>query len=105
MGVDLLTWPASCGDSPGELAEQVWIDVAKDRLRGISERRRAQSFDTDMASLRYYGERDEVAPCLAARGWVLTGTTIRDLLAAHDLPPLSDDDARMGDMLYVSGTR
>lgn len=76
----------------------------KDRLRGISERWRSQSFDTDMAKLRYYGERNEAAPYLAARGWVLTGVTIRDLLAANNLPPLSDDDARMGDMRYVSGT-
>jgi methyltransferase (TIGR00027 family) len=79
-------------------------DRTKDRLRGISERWSAQSFDTDMASLRYYGERNEAAPYLADRGWALNAITIRDLLAAHDLPPLSDDDARMGDMLYVSGT-
>ena len=71
----------------------------------ISERWRAQSFDTDMAKLRYYGERNEAAPYLADRGWMLNGTTIRDLLAANDLPPLSDDDVRMGDMLYVSGSR
>jgi methyltransferase (TIGR00027 family) len=79
-------------------------DRTKDRLRGISERWRAQSFDTDMAKLRYYGARNEAAPYLADRGWVLNGTTIRDLLAANDLPPLSDDDVHMGDMLYVSGT-
>ncbi|RSM46046.1 class I SAM-dependent methyltransferase [Amycolatopsis balhimycina DSM 5908] len=79
-------------------------DRTKDRLRGISERWRARSFDTDMAKLRYYGERNEAAPYLADRGWVLNGSTIRDLLAANDLPPLGDDDVRMGDMLYVSGT-
>ncbi|OXM64679.1 SAM-dependent methyltransferase [Amycolatopsis vastitatis] len=79
-------------------------DRTKDRLRRISERWSARSFDTDMASLRYYGERNEAAPYLADRGWALDAITIRDLLAAHDLPPLSDDDARMGDMRYVSGT-
>jgi methyltransferase (TIGR00027 family) len=79
-------------------------DKTKERLRGISDRWRAHSFDPDMARLRYFGERNEAAPYLAERGWVLTGSSIRDLLAANDLAPLADDDMRMGDMRYVSGT-
>jgi hypothetical protein len=43
------------------------------------------------------------APYLTDRGWALHGISIRDLLAANDLPPLEDDDLRMGDLIYVSG--
>jgi hypothetical protein len=56
-----------------------------------------------MARLRYFGERNEAAPYLAARGWELTGSTVRELLAAHGLAPLEDDDLRTGDVRYVSG--
>jgi methyltransferase (TIGR00027 family) len=77
----------------------------RQRLDQISEHWRAQGFDSDMSKLRYYGERNEAAPYLTDLGWTLTGNTIRDLLAANDLPPLQDDDIRMGDMTYVSGIR
>jgi methyltransferase (TIGR00027 family) len=78
-------------------------DQTKAGLHRISERWRAQGFDTDLAKLRYFGERNEAAPYLTDRGWALNGISIRDLFAANDLPPLEDDDMRMGDMLYVSG--
>ncbi|WP_410671416.1 SAM-dependent methyltransferase [Amycolatopsis sp. cmx-4-68] len=78
-------------------------DTTKEGLHRISERWRAQGFDLDHARLRYFGERNEAAPYLADRGWALTGTTIRTLFAANDLPPIEDDDLRMGDVLYVSG--
>ncbi|MEV6097760.1 class I SAM-dependent methyltransferase [Nocardia sp. NPDC051981] len=79
-------------------------DTTKERLHRISERFRTDGFDPDMASLRYFGDRNEAAPYLTDRGWILNGISVRDLLAANDLPPLKDDDLRMGDMLYVSGT-
>ncbi|MEV6443948.1 class I SAM-dependent methyltransferase [Amycolatopsis sp. NPDC051716] len=82
---------------PGDEAK---TKAGLDRLSG---RWREHSFDTDMAKLRYFGERNEAAPYLAARGWELTGSTVRELLAAHGLAPLEDDDLRMGDMRYVSG--
>ncbi|KDN19129.1 SAM-dependent methyltransferase [Amycolatopsis rifamycinica] len=72
-------------------------------LDRISGRLREQSFDTDMAKLRYFGERDEAETFLATRGWVLTGNTVRELLAAHGLTPLGDDDLRTGDVRYISG--
>lgn len=78
-------------------------DRTKERLHRIAERWRENDFDTDMARLRYYGDRNEAAPYLADRGWVLNGIAIRDLLAANDLQPLTGDDLRLGDMLYVSG--
>ncbi|MCC3317050.1 Uncharacterised protein [Nocardia africana] len=57
-----------------------------------------------MTTLRYFGERNEAAPYLTDRGWAITGSTIRDLLAANNLQSLSNDDMHMGDTLYVSGT-
>ncbi|ADJ49167.1 O-methyltransferase [Amycolatopsis mediterranei S699] len=75
----------------------------KESLDRLSGRWREHSFDTDMAKLRYFGERNEAASYLAARGWELTGSTVRELLAAHGLAPLEDDDLRTGDVRYVSG--
>jgi methyltransferase (TIGR00027 family) len=79
-------------------------DKMKERMQRISERWRAHGFDLDMAGLVYFGDRNEAAPYLNDRGWALNGISIRDLFSANDLPPLEDDDMRMGDMLYVSGT-
>ncbi|MEV6608170.1 class I SAM-dependent methyltransferase [Kutzneria sp. NPDC051319] len=73
------------------------------RLNAISAQWREQSFDTDMAKLRYFGERNEAEPYLAGLGWTLTGASVQHLLAANGLPPLVDDDLRMGDLRYVSG--
>ncbi|MEC3978223.1 class I SAM-dependent methyltransferase [Amycolatopsis sp. H20-H5] len=75
----------------------------KDSLDRSSESWRAHGFDTDMARLRYFGERNEAAPYLTDLGWALTGTSIRDLFAANNLPSLEDDGLRMGDVRYVSG--
>ncbi len=79
-------------------------DRTKERLHRISENLRTDDFDPGMDRLRYFGDRDEAAPYLTDRGWALDRFSVRDLLAANDIPPLKDDDLRMGDMLYVSGT-
>ncbi|GAA4535255.1 class I SAM-dependent methyltransferase [Amycolatopsis samaneae] len=79
-------------------------DRTKEGLRRISERWRAHGFDTDMVRLRYFGERNEAAPYLTDRGWTLSGDSTRDLFSANGLSPLSEDDLRMGDLRYVSGT-
>jgi methyltransferase (TIGR00027 family) len=78
-------------------------EKTKEGLHRISERWRAHGFNLDHARLRYFGERNEAAPYLTDRGWALTGISVRDLLAANDLPPLKDDALGMGDVLYVSG--
>jgi methyltransferase (TIGR00027 family) len=78
-------------------------DKMRERMQRISERWRAHGFDLDMAGLVYFGDRNEAAPYLSDRGWALNGISIRDLFSVNDLPPL-DDDMRMGDLLYVSGT-
>ncbi|MGO8769200.1 MAG: class I SAM-dependent methyltransferase [Mycobacterium sp.] len=79
-------------------------DKMKERMQTISERWRAHGFDLDMVGLVYFGDRNEAAPYLRDRGWRLDSRSIRELFAANRLAPLEDDDMRMGDMLYVSGT-
>jgi methyltransferase (TIGR00027 family) len=79
-------------------------DKMKERMQTISERWRAHGFDLDMAGLVYFGERNEAAPYLSGHGWQLTNASIRDLFESNGLPPLEDDDMRMGELLYVSGT-
>jgi methyltransferase (TIGR00027 family) len=74
-----------------------------ERMQRISERWRAHGFDLDMAGLVYFGDRNEAAPYLTDHGWRLNNISIRDLFAANGLPPLEEDE-RMADMLYVSGT-
>jgi methyltransferase (TIGR00027 family) len=76
----------------------------KERMQTISERWRAHGFELDMAGLVYFGDRNEAAPYLADHGWRLNSASIRELFAANGLPPLGDDDMRMGELLYVSGT-
>ena len=76
----------------------------KQALDSVAERWRAHGFDTDMAKLRYFGERNEAAPYLTGRGWTLEAIRTRDLLTANNLPPWENDDLGMGDLLYVSGT-
>jgi methyltransferase (TIGR00027 family) len=76
----------------------------KERMQRISERWRAHGFDLDMAGLVYFGDRNEAAPYLTDHGWQLTTSSVRDLFAANGLPPFADDDVRMGDLLYISGT-
>jgi O-methyltransferase involved in polyketide biosynthesis len=76
----------------------------KERMQSISKHWRAHGFDLDMAGLVYFGDRNEAAPYLTDHGWLLTTSSVRDLFAANGLPPFDDDDIRMGDLLYVSGT-
>src|ERR1700742_3014703 len=76
----------------------------KERMQAISQRWRAHGFDLDMAGLVYFGERNEAAPYLSGHGWQLTSASIRELFDANGLAPLEDDDMRMGEMLYTSGT-
>jgi methyltransferase (TIGR00027 family) len=76
----------------------------RERMRGISDRWRTHGFDLDMTDLVYFGDRNEAAAYLSDHGWVLTPSSVADLFAANGLPPFEDDDARLGSLLYVSGT-
>jgi len=83
---------------PGDLEKMT------ERMQHISERWRAHGFELDMTGLVYLGDRNEAAPYLSDRGWDLTSSSVRNLFAANGLPPFEGDDARMGDLLYTSGT-
>jgi methyltransferase (TIGR00027 family) len=76
----------------------------RERMHSISERWRAHGFDLDMTGLVYFGDRNEAAAYLTGRGWQLSANSVQDLLAANGLPPFEDEDIRMGNLLYVSGT-
>jgi methyltransferase (TIGR00027 family) len=76
----------------------------KERMQAISERWRAHGFDLDMAGLVYFGDRNEAATYLTNHGWRLNSVSIRELFADNGLAPLTDDETRMGEMLYTSGT-
>lgn len=78
-------------------------DRTKQSLNRISELFRSADFDPDLAKLRYFGERNEAAPYLAGLGWVVVGRTVRELFAAHGLPPLEEDDLRMAEVRYFRG--
>ncbi|WP_372666070.1 SAM-dependent methyltransferase [Amycolatopsis kentuckyensis] len=78
-------------------------DRTKQSLNRISELFRSADFDPDMAKLRYFGERNEAAPYLAGLGWAVAGRTVRELFAAHGLPPLEEDDLRMAEVRYIRG--
>jgi methyltransferase (TIGR00027 family) len=79
-------------------------DKMRERMQTIADRWRAHGFDLDMAGLVYLGDRNEAVPYLADRGWSLRSSSIQELFAANGFAPLEDDDMRMGEMLYTSGT-
>jgi methyltransferase (TIGR00027 family) len=76
----------------------------RERMQTITERWRAHGFDLDMAGLVYLGDRNEPVGYLADRGWSLNSSSIQELFADNGFAPLEDDDMRMGEMLYTSGT-
>lgn len=76
----------------------------RERMQTITDRWRAHGFDLDMAGLVYLGDRNEAVPYLSDRGWSLHSSSIQELFAANGFAPLEDDDMRMGEMLYTSGT-
>ncbi|MCV7409127.1 SAM-dependent methyltransferase [Mycobacterium florentinum] len=79
-------------------------DKMRERMQTIAERWRAHGFHLDMAGLVYLGDRNEAVGYLADRGWRLASSSIRELFAANGFEPLEDDDMRMGEILYTSGT-
>jgi methyltransferase (TIGR00027 family) len=72
------------------------------RMQRQSDRWRQHGFDLDMAALVYFDDRTDVATYLAGRGWDTVGSSGADLLAGHGLPPIDDDDAPFGDVVYLS---
>lgn len=79
-------------------------EMLKQRMQEISELWRTNGFDLDMTGLVYFGDRNEAAPYLSDRGWLVTSTTLPDLRANYGLPPMDDGDPLGAEMLYLSGT-
>jgi methyltransferase (TIGR00027 family) len=77
----------------------------RERMQRVAAHWREHGFDLDLTELVYFGDRNEAAAYLDHHGWRTTGSTLRELFAAHDLPPFDDEEmAGFGEMRYVSGT-
>jgi len=82
---------------PGDEAE------TKATLDRVSQGWQGQGVKSDLARLRYFGERNEAGPYLAGLGWMLEEWSVRELLAGNGLRSLGDDGLRMGSVRYVRG--
>jgi methyltransferase (TIGR00027 family) len=77
----------------------------RERMQGVAAHWREHGFDLDLTELVYFGDRNEAAAYLDNHGWRTSGTTLRELFAAYDLPPFDDEEmAGFAEMRYVSGT-
>jgi methyltransferase (TIGR00027 family) len=77
----------------------------RERMQGVAAHWREHGFDLDLTELVYFGDRNEASAYLDHHGWRTSGTTLRELFAAHDLPPFDDEEmAGFAEMRYVSGT-
>jgi methyltransferase (TIGR00027 family) len=72
------------------------------RMQRQSERWNRHGFELDMAGLVYFDDRTDARTYLAERGWQTASASTKDLLAEHGLPPIDDDDAPFGEVIYVS---
>jgi methyltransferase (TIGR00027 family) len=75
-----------------------------DRFQDIAARWREHGFELDLTELVYFGDRNEPVAYLHDRGWQLSGRTLRELFAAHGLPPFDEEAGGFADVRYVSGT-
>jgi methyltransferase (TIGR00027 family) len=77
----------------------------RERMQGVAAHWREHGFDLDLTELVYFGDRNEASAYLDHHGWRTSGSTLRELFAAHDLPPFDDEEmAGFAEMRYVSGT-
>ncbi|MGH3524595.1 MAG: class I SAM-dependent methyltransferase [Mycobacterium sp.] len=76
----------------------------RERMQSVAEQWRDHGFDLDLTGLVYFGDRNEAAGYLADHGWQITGSSIKELFAAHGLPPVQDDDTGFTDLKYLRGT-
>lgn len=76
------------------------------RMQAVTDHWRTHGYDLDFAELVYTGERAEVAPYLAARGWTTTVVTGTQLLRDYGLVTPQDTDAdSFADVHYVSAEK
>jgi len=85
-------------------AEPIHESRMRERMTILADRWRTYGFDLDMNELVYFGDRNEAAPYLADRGWVLIYNKSRDMLPANGLAPFDDQGVSVPDLFYVSGT-
>ncbi|QNI05756.1 class I SAM-dependent methyltransferase [Mycobacterium kubicae] len=71
------------------------------RMQLQNERWNRHGFDLDMAALVYFDDRTDAGTYLSARGWRTTSASSSDLFAQHGLPPVDDDDAPFGEVIYL----
>jgi methyltransferase (TIGR00027 family) len=76
----------------------------REKMQSVSDQWRAQGFDMDFSELVFLGERAEVPTYLQGHGWKTTSISASDLLTKHGLPPVGDDAAAFGAVVYVSAT-
>jgi methyltransferase (TIGR00027 family) len=72
------------------------------RMQRQSERWQQHGFRFDMAGLVYFDDRTDAATYLADHGWQTASVTTTNLLAQHGLPPIDEDDAPFGEVVFVS---
>jgi methyltransferase (TIGR00027 family) len=72
------------------------------RMQRQSEMWNRHGFELDMAGLVYFDERTDARTYLSDHGWLTASASTTDLLAQHGLPPIDDDDAPFGEVIYVS---
>jgi methyltransferase (TIGR00027 family) len=78
---------------------------ATDRpLDATTQRWRDHGFDVDFGDLGFAGERNDLVPYLADRGWQSTRTPVQQLLAEAGLPPIPSVDGAVaiGDNYYCT---
>jgi methyltransferase (TIGR00027 family) len=76
----------------------------RQRMQRVAERWREHGFDLDLTELVYFGDRNEAAGYLAGLGWEMSGSTIKELFAAHGLPPFDDEDmGGFAELVYAFG--
>ena len=79
-------------------------DVMRERMQAAADHWREHGFDLNLAELVYFGDRNEAEAYLAAHGWRLTGSTIRELFDAHGMAPFDDEElGGFADVRYVIG--
>lgn len=77
-------------------------DKLIERMRAAAQRWRDHGFDLDIGELVYLGDRNSAEPYLADHGWTVTGSSVNELFAEHDLPPF-DGDAPFANLRYIDG--
>jgi methyltransferase (TIGR00027 family) len=80
-------------------------EAMRQRMTDIADHWREHGFDLDVASLVYFGDRNEADAYLADHGWQVEGTTLAEMFAELGLPPLDGGvTAEFAQMRYVVST-